>query len=442
MSIRLGDLLIQNKLITEIQLQEALHAQTIFGGKLGTNLVELGYLNEMDLSNLLSRQLGIPCIEPGELEGVDPKVLAAVPLQLVKKHMVFPLQMEGRLLRLAMSDPTNLPALDDVIFATGLRIDLRVAPEILLVYAIEKNYDVPRMVRYIRAADMPQNLSQSSVTSNSAESRMEIDTAQPLPRMETPPQAPAQAPPAEPQAQNLPPAPTQNQSQPPARPQIQAAGVQALNLGRDPEPVPVAKLDDQAALEPVLPQVEEEPLLRPVAPPQNAEMVLDGFPIHMVVNELIKSRDITDMMEVVKTYVAQEFRWAIIFAFSGNTAVGAAHVGGKLSQSEFKEFSFPVDSSEALFTVFNTKEPTRGKVTLSGIDQWYFSELKIPSKREVLSLPIMAGNEVGCIIMLIEPKTGALLDLVDQYKVFTSKVGLALELLTLKTKILDLSQLD
>ena len=437
MSIRLGDLLIQNKLITEIQLQEALHAQTIFGGKLGTNLVELGYLNEMDLSTLLSRQLGIPCVQPGELEGVDPKVLAAVPLQVVKKHLVFPLHMEGRRLVLAMSDPTNLPALDDVTFATGLRIEPRVAPEILLVYAIEKNYDVPRMVRYIRAADMPQNLSTASITSNLAESPMEIDTAQPLPRMETPPQAPAQAPPAEPQALNLPPA----QNQPQARPQIRTAGVQALNLGRDPEPVPVAKLDDPAALEPVLPQEEEEPPPARSAPAQNAEMMLDGFPIHMVVNELIKSRDISDIMEVVKTYVAQEFRWAIIFAFSGKTAVGAGHVGGKLSQSEFKEFNFPVDSSEALFTVFNTKEPTRGKVTLSGIDQWYFSELKIPSTREVLSLPVMAGNEIGCIIMLIEPKTGDLLNLVNQYKIFTSKVGLALELLTLKTKILDLSQL-
>ena len=372
MSVRLGDLLIQNKLINEFQLQEALHAQTIFGGKLGTNLVELGYLNEQDLAKLLSRQLGIPCVEAGELEGVDPKVIAAVPTKIVQKHMVFPLTLstDGRILRLAMSDPTNLPALDEVSFATGLRIDPVVAPEILLVYAIEKNYDVPRMVRYIRATGMAQNLSDSDVATGAA------------------------------------------------RP----------------------KLASSELLEPV--PAEEEAPNAPQRADESDERAVEGYPMRLVVTELVKASRVAKVMEVIRSFVSQEFQYVVVFSFQGNTAVGATHLGGQLSQEEFQEFNFPVDSSEVLFKVFNTREPSRGMPTLSGIDRWYYTELKLPSDKPVLCLPVITGNEVVSIILAIGNKKGDLLDMMDQYKVFTRKLGMAFELITQKNRILDLSELD
>ncbi|MBW1872816.1 MAG: general secretion pathway protein GspE, partial [Deltaproteobacteria bacterium] len=88
MPIRIGDLLLTNGLINEHQLKEALHAQTVFGGRLGTNLVELGYINEMDLALLLSRQLNIPCITAGDLDGLDADVIKTISKKLAERLRV------------------------------------------------------------------------------------------------------------------------------------------------------------------------------------------------------------------------------------------------------------------------------------------------------------------------------------------------------------------
>lgn len=366
MSIRLGELLVNNKLITQHQLKEALHAQTIFGGKLGTNLVELGYVNEMDLAKLLSTQLGIPCVEAGDFDNLDRDVLKIVPLALVKKHSVIPLELEGRNLRLAMSDPTNFPSIDEISFATGLRIQPVVAPEILLVYAIEKYYDVPRSVRYIRASGMAQNLAETDTASSAAAPRLE---GAPEPTL--------------------------------------MVGETELNLG-----------------------------------PSNEELAVDGFPIHQLVTQLVRSRNASDVLEVIRAFVSQDFNYAAVFLLNGETAVGATHVGGKLGVEYFKEYSFPVNSSELLFKVFNTKEPYHGIPTISGVDHWYFSELGFPMDRPTLCIPVINNNQVTCIILASENKKGELLDMLDMYALLVKKLSYAFDLLVLKNQILDLSELD
>lgn len=152
MAIRLGDLLVKQGLITEPQLEEALRNQEMFGGRLGTNLVELGYVTERVLAKLLSEQLRIPCAEAAEFDRIAPAAIAAVSTEIVEKHKVIPLLLEQRQLRLAMSDPTDLNVVDELAFATGLSVRPVVAPELLIAYAMERYYGIARSTRYLRVA--------------------------------------------------------------------------------------------------------------------------------------------------------------------------------------------------------------------------------------------------------------------------------------------------
>ncbi len=118
---RLGDLLVAEGLITTEQLQRALGEQRESGEKLGSILVRLDLLNEEQLIGFLSRQYGIPSITLSQLD-IDPEVLRLVPAQIAKKYEVLPVKRIANTLTLAMADPTNVFALDDVAFMTNLQV--------------------------------------------------------------------------------------------------------------------------------------------------------------------------------------------------------------------------------------------------------------------------------------------------------------------------------
>ncbi|HXH83107.1 MAG TPA: type IV-A pilus assembly ATPase PilB [Candidatus Tectomicrobia bacterium] len=137
---RLGDLLVAEGLVTEEQLRQALGEQRGTPDKLGSVLVRLGFVSEQQLIGFLSRQYGIPSINLGNVE-VDAEALKLVPAAIAKKHDVLPLKRIGGTLTLAMADPTNLFALDDIAFMTNLQILPVVAPQAAIRKAIEASYD-------------------------------------------------------------------------------------------------------------------------------------------------------------------------------------------------------------------------------------------------------------------------------------------------------------
>jgi hypothetical protein len=149
-SLRLGELLVKNQIITEVQLAQAVRAQHIFGGRLGTNLVELGFISEQLLTKFLSTQLTIPAVPIAALDNVPESVLRLVPRAVAEKYEVVPISVSGHKLRVAMSDPTDLAGIDEVSFATGYHIQPVIAPELLVIYSLEKHYGIARGLRYIR----------------------------------------------------------------------------------------------------------------------------------------------------------------------------------------------------------------------------------------------------------------------------------------------------
>ena len=137
---RLGDRLVAEKLISTEQLQKALAEQKGSAEKLGTILVRLNFITEDSLVSFLSKQYAIPAITVAQVDP-DPDVLKLVPEQIAKKHGVLPIKRMGNTLTLAMADPTNVFALDDVGFMTGLQIQPVVASEAAIRKAFERLYE-------------------------------------------------------------------------------------------------------------------------------------------------------------------------------------------------------------------------------------------------------------------------------------------------------------
>ena len=144
MADRLGELLIREKLITSEQLNEALSTQKREGGKLGLNLTKLGYLTEKDLITFLSKQYGIPTIDLYTHE-IDPEVSKLIPEDVSKKYQVLPVSRTGSTLVVAMADPSNIFAIDDIKFLTGYNVESVVASEAAIKAALEKAYAAPEV---------------------------------------------------------------------------------------------------------------------------------------------------------------------------------------------------------------------------------------------------------------------------------------------------------
>jgi type IV pilus assembly protein PilB len=140
MSDRIGEMLLAAKLITEDQLKKALEVQQKEGGNLGSNLIRLGYINEEKLTSFLSKQYGIPAINLLDYE-IDPSVIKLIPSEVVRKYQVIPVMKTGAIVTIAIADPSNVFAVDDIRFMTGYNVETVIATESSLKIAINKYYN-------------------------------------------------------------------------------------------------------------------------------------------------------------------------------------------------------------------------------------------------------------------------------------------------------------
>src|SRR5262250_662129 len=145
MSAKLGEILVRENLISPQNLREALDYQREHGGRLGFNLVKLGLVSDDMITAVLSRQYGIPSVNL-ELFQIDDSVLRLIPQEVAQKHSVLPLSRVGATLTLAMVDPTNVFAMDDVKFMTGLNVEPVVVAEASIQQAIAKYYGTSREI--------------------------------------------------------------------------------------------------------------------------------------------------------------------------------------------------------------------------------------------------------------------------------------------------------
>jgi len=139
MSAKLGETLVRENLITSQQLREVLEYQRVNGGRLGTNLVKLGIISDDVITSVLSRQYGVPSINL-DLFHIDPEVIRLISQEVALKYSVLPISKMGAALTLAMADPTNVFAMDDIKFMTGLNVEPVIASETSIQSAVGKYY--------------------------------------------------------------------------------------------------------------------------------------------------------------------------------------------------------------------------------------------------------------------------------------------------------------
>src|SRR4051794_11447904 len=154
---RLGELLVQASVITAEQLQLALRSQRQHGGRLGTHLVEMGFLSESALAKTLSAQLRLPAVSAAALEKVPPEVLRLLSRDSAVHYRAVPIRVEGPHVWVAMSDPTDARSIAELDGITRATVRPMVAPDLLISYALERHYGVPHR-RRLEAADAPLDL--------------------------------------------------------------------------------------------------------------------------------------------------------------------------------------------------------------------------------------------------------------------------------------------
>lgn len=147
---KIGQLLLDAGLITNGQLEKAISAQVIYGGKIGSNLIELGFLDVYALGNVLSQKFKVPSIENKKsFKLCSENVIRLLDKERAVKYGCVPISLDGKNLNLLMEDPSNLKAIDEIGFAAGKKIIPHVAPEILINFFVEKYYSMRRDTKYV-----------------------------------------------------------------------------------------------------------------------------------------------------------------------------------------------------------------------------------------------------------------------------------------------------
>lgn len=149
MAIKLGEAMVKDSFITREQLRLALERQVIFGGRIGTNLVELGIIKESELGSFLSKFFKVPLVNPSQLVSIDKETISCISSELAEKYKIVPFRKERNKLYVAMMDPNSMTSIDELRFITGYDVIPHVLTELRLLYALEKYYGMERDLRYI-----------------------------------------------------------------------------------------------------------------------------------------------------------------------------------------------------------------------------------------------------------------------------------------------------
>jgi type IV pilus assembly protein PilB len=145
---RIGEILVRESIISADQLRQAQSDTRSSGKRLAYSLAKLGILGERELTEFMARQYGVPAISLSEYE-IDPEVIQLIPKEVATKHTVIPVQRAGSTLIVAMADPSNIYAIDDLKFLTGLNIEPVVTTDAAIEEAIVRYYEQPeRMSTY------------------------------------------------------------------------------------------------------------------------------------------------------------------------------------------------------------------------------------------------------------------------------------------------------
>ena len=403
MSAKLGEMLLHVGTLTEEQLQQVLSAQSAYGGRIGTNLVEMGLLSEDDLGRLLNEKLGVPCVDPASLEQVSPSLTAILPQEMVQRLQVLPVALEGRRLTLAMKDPADFSAIDEIGFFTGLVIVPRVCSELRLSRALERYYGIKRVLTFIPVAG-GMRTRMASITGlsneNSGPSTPGVTGHQGTgmrPSRES--TSHSQAAPSQPSFS--PSSPANSSATRSAHPGRNPGAHDALSAGNT--------AGDEIASSP---SSSMEALARKFAA-ATAEV---------------------EVVSVLMSYLKEEFNHAGLLSLRRGAAAGVQAVSYGSQVPNFSGGVTDLGEATLLKGVLEKRAPYLGKLPDGGKEGLILAQMGGAPGAEVLLLPLVVGG-ASVAFMLVQDEKGRLASGLFDLQRVVAKAGLAFEMVGIRKKI-------
>jgi len=372
MALKLGELLLKEKMVTPGQLEEALKNQMVYGIKLGSSLVEMGYVDEEALAQLLSRKLGVPSVGRKELAAVPKELIRNFPLKLVKAHNVVPLKLEGNRLSLAMADPTDFKAIDEIGFVTGHIVQPYIAPDVQISWALATYYRISiGQTRYQMVADQRRKTG-----------------------------APASAKPAT-----------------ITMPGFSESG-ELLNVTIPADFEGFAHLHDDVL----------DDLFR--LPDDASRYTVDRLSMDFAA---ARTRD--DVANVFINYLGQEFTSCALFIVRGNSAVGWRGVSVGERIAGFADLALLLNKPSVVRDVVESRNLSMGTLVSTPENRQILKALNIRPETSLLVLPVVMLNKVVAVVLVTADMDSLGRRLAELQKL-VRKASLAFEMLIIKNKIL------
>jgi len=378
MSRKLGEILVEGQHVSPADLKRALDAQMIFGGRLGTNLLDLGLLDEETLTRVLKEQRRVEVATPRMLEQASTEALRLVPAKIAARHHLVPFALDEKKLKVAMMDPTDLIAVDELQFVTGCTVVPHLAPEVRVLFYLERHYGVPRPVRSIRLADVDGPVALT-------------------PEAQVPAATPAPTSPAAPPAR-------------PAGPLVDLdalLGMPAASSAQAPAPTP------------------ERPL------------TLDE-----VARRLAEAEVRDDIGEVLVAFAARELPRVMAWIVQRDRALGwlghAPGISDEQARRQVRPVAVPLDAPSVLADVVASRRYYLGELPARPADDVLGNALGAPRAHQVLLLPVSMGEQA--VIVLQADGGDAPLGAFDlkSLRAACAKAEMAMEVLLMRARIRQL----
>jgi hypothetical protein len=375
MAIKLGELLLNEKLITPEQLDDALKNQTIFGIKLGSALIELGFISDEQLCRFLSRKLGVPAVSPRIMATIPPSVLSLVPAELAGKYRVVPIRADGKKLALAMADPTDFKAIEEVAFVSGCVILPHIVPDVRLTAALSKYYQIRGDIRYIKIEGELANRRRNAPVEDTVKKAEKIEI-----------------------------------------PMMSDSG-ELLNIEIPLEFEGFANL----------PGHEEEPFPEPDG--------VERYTVDRLSMEFASARNRDQIANVFIKYLGQEFTVGALFIIRNNMAVGWRGIARGRRIDELENLSILLGKPSVMRDILETRQFALGTLVQTPENARLLKTLGAGSTTPLLVLPVVMLNKVVAAVA-VSADMDALGKRLQELQKLVYKASLAFEMLIIKNKIL------
>ncbi|HEY3309522.1 MAG TPA: hypothetical protein VGJ93_13800 [Desulfuromonadaceae bacterium] len=376
MALKLGELLINEGLLNQEQLEEALKCQVIFGIKLGSSLIELGFIEEGKLAKFLSKKLGVPAASRKELMEVPYHIYSLLPSSLAERYRVIPFKLENKRLHVAMTDPTDINAIDELSFVTGYIIQPFIAPDIHISFALEKLYQVNRDLRYIRVP-------------GGGLRRPALVKPEP----------------------------------------VESENIEVVYQGKNGELLNIEiprEFEGFASLP--LPDLPEEMFIQ--------ETKLDLYTIDRLSVEFSEAKERDEVADIFIKYLGQEFNTCALFILRGTAATGWRAISNGQKITDFDGLNMLLSKPSVLRDIFETRAFSLGALINTPENSQILKMLAIPAEASLLVLPVVMLNKVVAAV-LVSADMDALGKRLAELQKLVRKASLAFEMLIIKNKILE-----